>query len=170
MARRNVPSMASMFSAPMGRAYLSDIALLTSTLGTMWPTGLSFRTRFSRFSTEQRAPFFVLNLRYASRHTATTSFWLMAELVSHSSALAFARSRNLAAALASSSPIWSVGLIPSTHSTPISTSGNTCQNESSTTNLLPMTPPYARGPTPRRSRFSTVDILTTSWYIKVQDT
>ncbi len=55
--------MASMFSAPMGSAYLREIALLMSTLGTMCPTGLSFITRLSRFSTEQRAPFLVLNLR-----------------------------------------------------------------------------------------------------------
>ena len=52
-----------MFSAPMGSAYLSEMALERSTEGLMWPTGLSFSTRLSRFSTEQRAPFLVLNLR-----------------------------------------------------------------------------------------------------------
>ena len=36
-------------------------ARILATDGVMEPTGLPFSTRFSRFSMEQRAPFFVLN-------------------------------------------------------------------------------------------------------------
>ncbi len=54
--------------------------------------------------------------------------------------------------------------MPSTHSTPISTSGKTSQNESSTTNLLPMSL-QSPGRNAGAAFFSLTHIYTILWNI-----
>ena len=80
----------SIFSAPIGNAYFSEIAFVISTVGAIVPTGVPCSTRFSKASIEQRAPFFVGNFEYASRHVFTTAFSEITSLVKYFLAPSFA--------------------------------------------------------------------------------
>ena len=98
------PLKASIFSAPIGNAYFNEIAFVISTVGAIEPTGVPCNTRFSKASIEQRAPFFVGNLEYASRQVFTTAFSEITSLVKYFLAPSFALSNSalISAAFSSS--------------------------------------------------------------------
>ena len=85
---------------------------------------------------EQRAPFLVLNIRYASRQTRTASFSEMVLLVRWRFACSFASRKSRATAAASSGGTSAAGLMSRTARMPMAASGNSSQNEFSATSFF----------------------------------
>ena len=86
---------------------------------------------------EQRAPFLVLNARYASRHAFTGAFseiGIAREMALRTYIGAIEQARNLVAA--SSWGTSEAGFMPSATTTPMTAWGNKFQNESSAMNCF----------------------------------